>query len=156
MESNEKSRAKIALGIALGVLGAVVAFLPITINRLYESSAGMGGMEGGHAMVMACETTVKAELAAGVAILALAVLSLIIKSKRARITISLLLFAGGLLALLFPTAWTGVCEGADMACRMITLPTLIVISVLTMAFSLIYPVSEIIRSARLSGAGSHA
>jgi uncharacterized membrane protein len=131
------------IGVALAVLGGAVVIAPLAVNRLVEN-AGAHGMS----MPMACDLTARAEIFVGAAILALAILHLALKARRAKIATSVLLALGGLSALLFPTVWTGVCAQHDMACRMITLPSLIVIGILVIIFALIYPVSEIAEIAK--------
>jgi len=43
----------------------------------------------------------------------------------------------GVLVILVPTVLIGVCKGAMMHCHMVTLPTLVVLGVLTTVFSVI-------------------
>jgi uncharacterized membrane protein len=93
---------------------------------------------------MACDVTWKAEIAVGAAIIVLAILHIRATTEKKKNVTSVLLLLGGLSALLFPTAWTGVCKSADMACRMITLPSLIVLSILIIVFALIHPVRSIL------------
>lgn len=109
------------VGIAVIILGLVVAAVPVLIYQSYEA---MPGME------MKCLFTARAEIAVGTGITTLGALYFFFRSAAKRLAISVLIAAAALLSLLFPTNFSGLCEDAHMTCRMITLPVLTVTAVL--------------------------
>jgi len=136
--SEQKKKAVHILGAALIVLGVVIAAVPVLVNRLVETS--------GHEMPMpmACNTTWKAELIVGVGIIVLALAFVYLQQAWARLAISAALALCGLTALLLPPFWTGLCSDPMMACRMVTLPTLLVTGILVVIIALLYPVRALL------------
>jgi uncharacterized membrane protein YhdT len=110
----KQSKSKVINGTILA-LGAVVAVLPLTIYRFVET-AGM------HGMAMSCETACIAETVIGAVIVIVAVVSLFFKSARFGVGTSAVLAAGGVAAIAAPRV-IGLCDMPDMACHLITLPT---------------------------------
>ena len=98
--------------------GLLVILIPTVILPICQSE-----------MKMACYFTKQAEIGVGAVILALGVLTAF-SSKKTRLGISYAQLLNGILVLALPLKLTGLCKMSDMACRVKTLPELIVLSVL--------------------------
>ena len=72
----------------------------------------------------------------GVVILVFGVVALFV-APQIRIGLNIAAAADALLLLAVPTFLIGICKGAMMHCRMVMLPTLIVLGVLTIVFAAI-------------------
>lgn len=118
-------KSKYLSGIAFIILGLLLAFGPLTIFPVCK--AGM--------MVMPCQHTAKTELVLGIFVIVVGILLSIIKEVRFRLWLNIAGVLLGILAVLFPNAITGVCSKSNMACRMLTLPALTVISIILIIFS---------------------
>ena len=81
-------------------------------------------------MKMACYFTKKAEIGLGIVIAALGVLYFFFKNEGVRLGISLSQILLTVLVLAYPLKLIGICRNSEMACRVKTLPALIVASVL--------------------------
>jgi hypothetical protein len=110
----KQSKSKVLSG-AIIALGAVVAVLPLTIYHFVET-AGM------HGMAMSCETACIAETVIGAVIVVVAAISLFLGNARIGVGTSAVLLAGGVAAIAAPRI-IGLCDMPDMACHLITLPT---------------------------------
>ncbi|MEI6100344.1 MAG: DUF4418 family protein [Eubacteriales bacterium] len=149
---------RLLFGIFFIVLGALIAFGPQTIfpvcavQAAQQSAAQSSAQpsmqmssqsasasdedsktESAMPMVMKCAYTAQAELPIGIVIAALGALLIVFKSARVRIGLSIALVLGGVFALLVPTALIGVCAGEQMPCRALTLPALVILSVVVIA-----------------------
>jgi hypothetical protein len=116
------------LGVPILAFGAVVAITPRLIYGMLESA---------HGMPMRCYATANAEIAVGAAIAVFGAIYFFSSSAKGRLAASLLAIVSALFALLFPTALTGLCGDAHMACHTLTLPMLIASSSLIFLFSII-------------------
>ncbi|WP_137655972.1 DUF4418 family protein [Bifidobacterium moukalabense] len=117
---------KLFAAIPQFVLGVLVAIAPRTFAHVCEVTD----------MPMACHYTAQASLGIGIAIVLLAVIGLFVAdATRAGLDIANAVL--GVLVILVPTVLIGVCKGAMMHCHMVTLPTLIVLGVLTAIVSVI-------------------
>jgi uncharacterized membrane protein YhdT len=130
-----------ALTIAIGALGAVAAVLPPAIYHFVET-------KGMHGMTMACEKACIAGTVIGAVVIAVAIVSLFLKSAQLSAGAAGVLLAGGAATIAAPRA-LGFCEMADMACRLITAPTLLVLGVLIILLAGIKLAGDI-RSLRLT------
>ena len=101
------------------LLGLLVILAPTVLFPVCESE-----------MKMACFFTKKAEIGVGLLIAAIGVVSFFLKNKDIRIGLSIAQFLNAALVLALPLKLTGLCKKSDMACRVKTLPALIVLSVL--------------------------
>ena len=153
---------RIIFGIIFIVLGALIALGPQTIFPVCgihasEQSAVQGSEQAGMPMssqmadsaseenstssampmVMKCRTSAKAELPVGIAIAVLGVLIIVSRSVKGRIGLSIASALGGLFALLVPTVLIGVCASEQMRCRVLTLPALIILSILVIFVSVV-------------------
>lgn len=108
------------------VLGAFAAVAPQTFAHACQS----------HDMPGACHYSQQAATGIGVVILALGVVALFVEA-RTRIGLNIAVAFNALLLLAVPTFLIGVCKGAMMHCRMVMLPTLIVIGVLALVFAIV-------------------
>ncbi len=98
-------------------LGLLIAFGPRTIFPVCPTGE----------MVMACQHTARAVFWAGLAIAGLGVVTALAGGSLVRLALTAATAAGGLLAILFPTVITGVCKSAEMTCRSLTLPALVIL-----------------------------
>jgi hypothetical protein len=110
---------RIIFAAAFVLLGLLVILAPTVIFPVCESE-----------MKMACFFTKKAEIGIGLLIAAIGVVSFFLKNKDIRIGLSIAQFLNAALVLALPLKLTGLCKKSDMACRVKTLPALIVLSVL--------------------------
>ena len=83
-----------------------------------------------------CHYSQQAATGIGVVILVLGVVALFVNAQ-VRIGLNIAAIANALLLLAVPTFLIGICKGAMMHCRMVMLPTLIVLGVLTLVFAAI-------------------
>ena len=119
---------KLFAAIAQFVLGVLIAVAPRTFAHVCEVTD--------MTMPMACHYTAQAALGIGIVIALLAIIGLFVaEATRAGLDIANAVL--GVLVILVPTVLIGVCKGAMMHCHMVTLPTLIVLGVLTTVFSVI-------------------
>ncbi|KFI92365.1 hypothetical protein BISA_0765 [Bifidobacterium saguini DSM 23967] len=88
----------------------------------------------GHDVPGACHYSQQAATGIGVVILAFGIIALFV-NHQIRIGLNIAAIANALLLLAVPTFLIGVCNGAMMHCRMVMLPTLIVLGVLTLVFA---------------------
>jgi hypothetical protein len=116
-------RSKIRIGVAFIALGLLAALGPTALFPVCDS-----GM-----MKMACHDTARAELWVGLAIAALGAAYALTRPAKIRIGLAAASGLGGALAVLLPTALTGVCKNADMICHSLTLPALVILGAATVA-----------------------
>ncbi len=116
-------------GIIAIVLGVLIGVGPQFLFKI------CGSMDG---EIPKCYYTGQAEIYAGAAIVLLGILLIVLKSSKSNAVLSFILATAGVLALLFPTAITGVCNDDAMSCALYTKPALIVLGILTAALGLIY------------------
>ena len=103
------------------LFGALIAIAPQTFAHACS----------GHDMPGACHYSQQAATGIGVVVVALFV------NVQIRIGLNIAAIANALLLLAVPTFLIGICKGAMMHCRMVMLPTLIVLGVLTLVFAAI-------------------
>lgn len=153
---------RVITGILFILLGALIAAGPFTIfpvcgEGLASVSGGMelsmDGEEAGHTAdgvsaevmtmdegttmsePMACHYTAVTELYVGIGIAAIGGLLIALKKKLVRAWLAVLLGIAGVFALLVPTVLVGVCGSTKMGCHALTLPALIIVSAIVIAFS---------------------
>jgi len=88
-----------------------------------------------HEMKMACYYTKQAEIGLGIIIVLLGIATAVIKNRDIRIGISFSQLLISILILLYPLKLIGLCKMSNMACRLRTLPSLFVTSVLLLIIS---------------------
>ena len=108
------------------LLGALITIAPQTFAHACT----------GHDMPGACHYSQQAATGIGVVILVFGVVALFV-APQIRIGLNISAAANALLLLAVPTFLIGICKGAMMHCRMVMLPTLIVLGVLTIVFAAI-------------------
>ena len=111
---------------AFVLIGLLVILAPTVLFAVCESEKKM-----------ACYYTGKAVIGIGILIVALGVVYFFLKNKGTRLGIAIAEFFTSGLVLAFPLKLTGLCKMSDMACRVKTLPALIVVSILLVIVSLI-------------------
>lgn len=110
---------KLIASVPAIIVGALAAVAPQTFAHACQ----------GHDTFGACHWSQQAATGIGVVILALGVIALFVGPKT-RIGLNIAVIADSLLLIAVPTFLVGVCPGAMMRCRMVMLPTLIVLGVL--------------------------
>ena len=115
------------IGFSIGyiLLGALLSLIPTVIFPVCESEKKMS-----------CYYTARAEFGIGIIIIILGVAYILFKSEELRAGISLSIAVNSILVVLLPLKLTGLCKMNDMACRIGTLPALIVIAIIIAAVSL--------------------
>ncbi len=86
---------------------------------------------------MACYYTARIAIALGAAIVVLGALVSLTKSARARLGLQTGIAMFAVLLILVPTCVVGVCQATHMHCRAVTLPTLVVLGILIVAWALL-------------------
>ncbi|MDR0885759.1 MAG: DUF4418 family protein [Clostridiales Family XIII bacterium] len=126
------------LGIFFGIIGLIIAIVPSAVYQTYENM-DMGGMH----MAMACKATASAEVVTGLVIFALGLVYIFVKNVKVRLGASFANILAAATAILLPTAFTGICKGHEMACNVITKPSLIVAGILLIIGSAIGVIIQI-------------
>ncbi|MDR0877983.1 MAG: DUF4418 family protein [Treponema sp.] len=119
---------RLIFGIFFALIGLLIAIGPYTLFPVCES---MG------TMIMKCFWTRRAELGIGLLIAILGILTILFKSPQIRLGLGIGVFLNGALALLIPTALIGVCADPHEPCRLLTLPSLSVLSGILIALALV-------------------
>jgi hypothetical protein len=114
-------------GISFIVLGLLIAIGPFTIFQVCKWDM----------MIMKCFWTARAELGAGILIAILGILTLLFASSRIRLGLSISAALNGILVLLIPTVLIGVCEESLLPCRVLTLPSLVILSSILIVISFV-------------------
>jgi hypothetical protein len=114
-------------GISFILLGLLIAIGPFTLFRVCEWDM----------MIMKCFWTARTELGIGILIAILGILTLLFTSSRIRLGLSITAALNGILILLIPTALIGVCEEPLLPCRVLTLPSLVILSSILIVISLV-------------------
>ena len=102
--------------IVLAALGLLIAAGPFTLYPICDSS-----------MAGPCNSTGYAEIAIGVLMSALAIVSLFVSNYRYRICIGLAILTLSVLSVLAVTTLIGTCEGSMMACNRTGKPGIIAV-----------------------------
>lgn len=125
-EKDREMKNKLFASVPNILFGLLIAIAPQTFAHACSS----------HDMPGACHYSQQAATGIGVAILVLGVVALFV-APQIRIGLNIASAVNALLLLAVPTFLIGVCKGSMMHCRMVMLPTLIVLGVLTLVFSAI-------------------
>lgn len=128
MENN-----RIITSLAFIILGLLTAILPRTL--LHVCTGTIEALSGVH-VPMKCFWAARMATGMGVLFCISGIGLYFSKMVLVRFGISLMIFANGLLLMAVPTFLVGVCTAETMPCQMGTLPGLLVVSVLILAFSL--------------------
>lgn len=111
---------RISISILFILSGLLVVLIPTVLFPVCSAEK----------MKMACFFTKKAEIGLGIVIAAIGALYFFFKNEGVRLGLSLTQILLSALVLLYPTKLIGICKSTDMACRVKTLPALIVVTVL--------------------------
>ncbi|SHO45965.1 DUF4418 family protein [Anaerocolumna xylanovorans] len=87
-------------------------------------------------MVMTCHWSVQAETGLGILLLLTGVFYLFAKGKEAKIFLSLQTIGSYVVGILIPAFLIGGCKSKDMACQSLTYPSLYLISILGILYSI--------------------
>lgn len=120
-------------GILLVLAGITLALVPYAVLPV---CAGTVETASGGSVPMKCFWTAKAELGVGSLITFGGLLSCFSRDAGARFGIAAMTAGTALLGIAFPTALIGVCPSEAMACRMGTLPALVLINSVVAVISL--------------------
>jgi hypothetical protein len=124
MKRDAKHLASGTLFIALGTL---IAAGPQYLFKICEQT------HGPHGGVTNCWWSAQAEIGVGSVIALIGISYVVVKGARALAGLSLALAFNGTLAFLIPNVLTGMCEHAHMHCRLVTLPAINILSLVTVA-----------------------
>jgi hypothetical protein len=114
---------RLITGISAIISGLLISIGPKTFFKFCDVKPDGSWMK--------CHWTGEAEFGIGLFIVVLGVLLLVFSSKQTRLGISFAVALGGILALLFPTVLIGGCAMQNMACKIVAIPVLVVISIFT-------------------------
>jgi Domain of unknown function (DUF4418) len=137
--------------ILLGVLAAVTPWYIFPVCEMKGTSDnGMADMNvnAGNAITnnpgthMKCWYTAEAETGVGILLLLAGLAMLLLPWRVSRKTAGILGVVFGILIILIPTVIIGVCDSPDAACRIGTLPALILLGAITIIFSIYLVLSK--------------
>ncbi|HEX2946991.1 MAG TPA: DUF4418 family protein [Clostridia bacterium] len=112
---------RIFSGVFFTLSGSLIALGPQFLFKVCER---MGDK------TMKCFWTSRAELGIGALIAVAGLFLLLARSNQFRLGINLSIMLAGILAVLVPTVLIGVCSMPTMQCRLLTLPSILIISIL--------------------------
>ena len=123
---------KLFASIPAIIFGLLIAVAPLT----FAKPCSTGGMQKMHMMMqpMACYYTGRAAVGIGLVIAVLGIIALFVK-ENVRIGLNIAVVVNALLMLAVTTFLIGVCKSPMMHCASVMRPTLIVLSVLALAFA---------------------
>lgn len=124
-QTTTRAPRSIVPGIVFFLFGVGIAVIPSAVYKSYEAMPNM---------VMQCYFTASAEIVTGAVIALSGLLYFLSRSPKVNAILSAVVILGAISTILLPTAITGLCADAMMTCHMVTLPILIVASVLTGVF----------------------
>lgn len=113
---------RLLTGFLFIIIGLLAAVGPYTVFPVCGAHDGK---------FMKCRWTAQAELGLGLSIVFLGVVLLLFAARQLRIGISIGVFINSILVLLIPNVLIGVCGSVDMNCRILTLPALSILGVLS-------------------------
>ena len=119
---------RITSGIFFIIFWALIALGPQYIFKVCQP---MGNQ------IMKCFCSARAEIGVGAIILILGILLIVFKSTQIRVGFSISIALLGILTALIPSILIGVCEMETMHCRILALPSLVVIGILMVVASLV-------------------
>ena len=119
---------RIIFGAIIAILGLLITVGPHTIFHVCPTTEGE--------MAMACHYTAIAESGIGVLTVLLGLAAVLIPSAETRLGLSISTSLIAVLVFSVPTFLIGVCGGEHMHCHAVTLPALIIISVVLFIVSI--------------------
>jgi hypothetical protein len=121
------------LGITLIVIALAIAIIPAFTDC--QSQGRSLALANGGTTAMKCHWTAQAEIASGVPLLAVGAMMVVIRRKKALITLGVMGSIVGIFTILLPTQLIGVCQ-TTMLCNTIMKPSLTVFGSLAIIVSL--------------------
>ncbi|SHN83398.1 protein of unknown function [Desulfitobacterium chlororespirans DSM 11544] len=121
-----KRTSRLALGIFILILGILIALGPQYIFKICEQH---------HGTTTACFWTARALIGVGGVIALLGAAVIFLKSTPLLAGLSLAVLLNSILAFLIPNLLIGVCGEATMDCRVVTLPALNILTILSIIIS---------------------
>ena len=125
---------RVVTGLVLILAGGLIAVVPQFILPVCESAVATAS---GGSVPMKCFWTARAELGTGALIVFGGLLLCVCKDAGTRFGAAAVTAAAALLAVAFPTVLIGVCGSETMACRMGTLPALVLLGAFAFLVSLL-------------------
>jgi len=122
------------IAIVVMVLGLITIFIP----PLYtcDSQGNAIHLAGGKSIPMKCLWTARAEIGLGILLLVVGIFLFISSKLESRRFLSILTLILGILIILLPIAFVGVCINPEMPCVVVMKPTLLLIGLVTGAFGI--------------------
>lgn len=120
--------------IVLVILGLMTIFVPS-----FYTCASHGHtihLPGGKSIPMKCLWTARAEIGLGILLSAVGAFLLISRKLESRRFLSILILILGILIILLPTTFVGVCINPGMPCVVVMKPTLLLIGLVTGALGI--------------------
>jgi hypothetical protein len=121
-----KDKNRAIAGIGGVILGGLIALGPQYVFKICEQTGHHGG-------VTRCFWTGRAEIGVGALVAAIGAVYLLTRDARIRAGLSLAASLSGVLSLAVADVLIGVCEDANMSCRLAALPALNIVGILTAA-----------------------
>lgn len=119
----KRSKLAVWMGIVLMAIALVIIIVPQFTNC--TANGGMVTTEAGKQIPMKCFWTARAEIGAGVLLLAIGLLMLLSKFKESVRNLSILGIILGIITMLFPVYLIGVCATPTMLCATVMKPLMI-------------------------------
>ncbi len=119
---------RIFSGLLVAVFGSLIALGPQFLFKVCEAEGDM---------IMRCFWTGRAEIGIGGVIFLSGLFLAFFKNPALRFGVNLGLIPLGILTLLIPTVLIGVCGSHSMECRILALPSLVVLGILLIAAALL-------------------
>jgi hypothetical protein len=121
---------RIAGGIAVIVLGLLIALGPQFLFKVCEPVGPMAAHDGGGQTWMKCHWSAQAEIGIGSLLAALGIGLLVFASKDTRLGLWIGIFLSAILALLIPHVLIGGCSMPTMRCQSLAFPAITVLGIL--------------------------
>jgi hypothetical protein len=112
------------IGALLVLLGIIIILTPWVIFPVCEMQGMYMVLQSGVKMSMPCGYTARAETGVGALIVVAGGLLIARRTPETKQAVGVFSIAAGVLVILFPTVFIGMCKLADHPCRQLTLPAL--------------------------------
>lgn len=118
-------------GACILLLGILIILTPWYIFPVCEHYGSYVITQGGMQLPMACGWTARAETGLGALLIVAGGMLLARNTRETRQASGIFSVAVGALVILTPTVLIGMCKAADHPCRLLTLPGLVVLGIVT-------------------------
>lgn len=122
------------IAIVVMVLGLITIFIPPFYTC--DSHGNAIHLPGGKSIPMKCLWTARAEIGLGILLLVVGIFLFISSKLESRRFLSILTLILGILIILLPIAFIGVCINPEMPCVVVMKPTLLLIGLVAGAFGI--------------------